>query len=130
VCDAHGKFVRAYTRRFEGKLEIAEAEALGVLEALQWLHNVDISNVHIEVDCLQVVQAINNKLRNNTEFGIIIELCRSLLNMIQNCKFGYVMRQVNRVAPELAQATRFNDSPQVFEYCAPCIKTIIMNEMH
>ncbi|KAK2426472.1 hypothetical protein QL285_025140 [Trifolium repens] len=86
VRDAHGKFVRAYTRRFEGKLEKAEAEALAILEALQWLHNVDISNVHIEVDCLQVVKAISNKLRNNTEFDIIIELCRSLLNMIQNCK--------------------------------------------
>jgi ribonuclease HI len=55
VRDAQGKFVRAYTRRFEGKPEIAEAEALGVLEALQWLYNADISNVHIEVDCLQVV---------------------------------------------------------------------------
>jgi DNA primase large subunit len=100
------------------------------LEALQWLHNADISNVYIEVDCLQVVQAINNKLRNNNEFGIIIELCRSLLNMIQNCNVSYVRRQANRVAHELAQATRFNASPQVFEYCPPCIKTIIMNEMY
>jgi hypothetical protein len=83
VRDAQGKFVRAYTRRFEEKPEIAEAKALGVLEALQWLHSADISNVYIEVDCLQVVQAINNKLRNNTEFDIIIDLCRSLLNLIQ-----------------------------------------------
>jgi hypothetical protein len=53
--NAQGKFVRAYTKRFEGKSEIGEAEALSVLEALQWSQNADISNVHIEVDCLQVV---------------------------------------------------------------------------
>jgi hypothetical protein len=70
------------------------------------------------------------KIKFKTEFGITIELCRSLLNMIQSCKVGYVRRQANRVAHELAQTTRFNVSPQIFEYCPPRIETIIMNEMH
>jgi hypothetical protein len=39
-------------------------------------------------------------------------LCRSLLNMIQNCNVSYIRKQANRVAHELAQATRFNVSPK------------------
>ncbi|PNX79246.1 hypothetical protein L195_g035230 [Trifolium pratense] len=35
VRDAQGCFVKAYTRSFEGKPEIAEAGAQGVLEALR-----------------------------------------------------------------------------------------------
>jgi ribonuclease HI len=128
VCDAQGQFVKAYTRRFKGKPEIAEAEASGVLEALQWLRQEQLSNVQIETDCLQVVQAIHNKSRNNTEFGVVIELCRSLLYLIPNCKVSHVRRQANRVAHDLAQATRFYVGPQIFDYCPPCIETIITNE--
>jgi ribonuclease HI len=91
VRDAQGLFVKAYTRRFEGKPEIAEAEASGVLEALQWLRQQQLSNVQIETDCLQVVQTIHNKSRNNTEFGVVIELCRSLLYLIPNCKVSHVI---------------------------------------
>ncbi|KAK2445802.1 putative mitochondrial protein [Trifolium repens] len=58
VRDAQGQFVKAYTRRFEGKPEIAEAEASGVLEALQWLRQQQLSNVQIETDCLQVCRSV------------------------------------------------------------------------
>jgi hypothetical protein len=44
-----------------------------------------------------------------------------------NCKVSYVMRQANQIAHELAQATCFIASHQVYNYCLPCIETIIMN---
>jgi ribonuclease HI len=50
--------VRAYVKRFEGCPEIAEAEAMGLWEALQWMHNSHMPKIQIETDCLQVVQAI------------------------------------------------------------------------
>jgi ribonuclease HI len=130
IRDAQGRFVRAYVKRFEGCPEIAEAEAMGVCEALQWMHNSHMSNIHVETDCLQVVQAIKTNSRDCTEFGNIISMCRSLINMNQNCQVSYVRRQANRAAHDLAQATRFFASPQVFNYCPPCIENIIMNEMH
>jgi hypothetical protein len=77
-----------------------------------------------------VIQATNNKLRNNIVFDVIIELCRILLNVIQNCKVNYVRRQVNRVIHELAQETHFNVSLQIFYYYPLCIDFIIMNEIH
>jgi ribonuclease HI len=92
VRDSQGQFVKAYTRWFEGKPEVSEAEAVGVLEALRWLQRESMTNVQLETDCLQVIQAIHSKTRNNTEFGIVIELCRSLLSSNTNCKASHVMR--------------------------------------
>ncbi|MCI36229.1 cytochrome P450, partial [Trifolium medium] len=56
--DDNGNFVAAFTKRFEGKPAIAEAEAIGVMEALTWLHNSHFVASQIETDCLQVVQAL------------------------------------------------------------------------
>jgi hypothetical protein len=53
-----------------------------------------------------VVQIINTASRNDNEFGVIIELCRSLLNLIKNSKLSYIRRQVNRVTHDLAQTIR------------------------
>jgi ribonuclease HI len=130
VRDSQGRFVKAYTRWFEGKPDISEAEALGVLETLRWLQREHMTNVQLETDCLQVIQALHSKNRNNTEFGIVINLCRTLLNSNLNCQASHVRRQANRVAYSLAQATRLSASPQVFNHCPPCIETIIINEMH
>jgi hypothetical protein len=84
----------------------------------------------IESDCLQAIQAIHLKQRNNTEFGAIIDRCRSLLFLHENCSIGYIIRQVNRVAHDLAQASRFYVNPQVFNHCSSYIEPTILNEMH
>jgi hypothetical protein len=86
--------------------------------------------IELESDCLQVVQAINRQQNNTSEFGIIIDMCRSLLVTNNNWKVSYVRRQSNRVAHELAQATRFIASHQIYNFCPPCIEPLIMNEMH
>jgi ribonuclease HI len=128
--DDRGHFVKAFAKRYEGQPTIVEAEALGVLESIKWLHSSHIEASYIETDCLHVVQSLNNRSKNNTEFGNIIASCCRLLDLNQNCKVSYVRRQANRVAHELAQATRFIAGPQFYDYCPPCIETIIMNEMH
>jgi hypothetical protein len=89
-----------------------------------------MQQIQIETDCIQVVQGVEGKVRNNREFGVIIDKCKSLLCHFQNCRVSYVRRQANRVAHELAQAARLYVSPQVFESCPPCIETTVMNEMN
>ncbi|GAU29295.1 hypothetical protein TSUD_226660 [Trifolium subterraneum] len=128
IRDAQGRLVQAFVKRFNGKPEIAEAVEL--LEAMKWIQNSHMPMVHVKTDCLQVVHGIRSNSKNNTEFGNIIDMCRNLINLNQNCKVSYVRRQANRVAYELAQASRFMASPQVFHYCPPCIEITIMNEMH
>jgi ribonuclease HI len=110
----------------------AEAEAMGLLEVLRWLNNTNRTTtpIVIETDCMQVAKAILAKPVNRTEFGSIIEMCLRLLVEFDNCQVSFVRRQANRVAHELAQATRVLASPQVYNFCPPYIEPIIMNEMH
>jgi hypothetical protein len=67
---------------------------------------------------------------NTTEFGSLIGLCDKLLCLSKNWRISNGMRQANQIAHELAQATRFIASPQFYNYCLPCIETIIINEMN
>jgi hypothetical protein len=67
---------------------------------------------------------------NNSEFGIIIDMCRNLLATNNNWTVKYIMLQANRVAHDLAQTTHFISSYQVYNDFPPCIELTIMNEMH
>jgi hypothetical protein len=59
--DEHGNFLKAYTIKKHGTPVIAEAEALGIREALTWIKNnyEEATTIEVESDCLQAVQAIN-----------------------------------------------------------------------
>jgi hypothetical protein len=79
--DEHGNFLKAYTIKKHGTPVIAEAEALGIREALTWIKNnyEEATTIEVESDCLQAVQAINSGHTNYTEFGSIIRfLAQSL----------------------------------------------------
>ncbi|PNX81961.1 60S ribosomal protein l23 [Trifolium pratense] len=74
IHDEHGHFVQAFVKRCDGKPEIVEAEAIGMLEVLKWLHTScgNERPISIETDRLQVEQAIKKQSVNNTELGSII----------------------------------------------------------
>jgi hypothetical protein len=84
-------------KKSAGKPLIAEAQAKGLLDVLQWLRNSDklTGPITIETDCLQVVQAIRSRQKNNTEFGAIIDCCRRIVNLYENCNLNNVRRQAN-----------------------------------
>jgi hypothetical protein len=100
IRDEQGRFVSAYTKRFEGQPDIREAGAMGLLEGLKWLKGMNSGNVFLETDYLQVVQHTGNKIQDESEYGIILDKCCSLLLSMENCQVSYVMRQANRVAHE------------------------------
>ncbi|PNY03979.1 cytochrome p450 [Trifolium pratense] len=75
--DAEDKFMRAScTSHFEGQPEIKEAEAQGLLVTLQWLQQLHIERVEIEMDCMEIVNSVVSKDRNATEYDTVIEQCR------------------------------------------------------
>ncbi|PNX55505.1 60S ribosomal protein l23, partial [Trifolium pratense] len=57
----------------EGSPPPMEAEAHALKVAILWLGELGLSNVDIELDCLLLVEAINNRLSDGTEFGVIID---------------------------------------------------------
>jgi hypothetical protein len=105
---------------------------MGLLEVLRWMHNTNrkTTPIVIETYCMQVAKVILAKPMNKTDFGSIFEMCLRLLIEFDNCQVSFIRRQANRVAHELAQATRVLASPQVYNFCPFCIEHIIMNEMH
>ncbi|KAK2399385.1 hypothetical protein QL285_049205 [Trifolium repens] len=106
-----------------------EAEAYALKEAIIWLGELGLSRVDIELDCLPVVQAINDKSSNQTEFGIIIEDCKILLANYPNFKISFIRRQANFVAHTLARASRSYASHQTFDLIPSCIVPTLMNEI-
>jgi hypothetical protein len=79
IRDANGGFLKAFTKTLEGQPEIREADATIMLETLRWLQQYNMQMFVIETYCIQVIQEIEGKNRNNMEFGVIIENCKRLL---------------------------------------------------
>jgi hypothetical protein len=52
-----GQFMCAYSKRFDGTQNIAEAEAVGVKEVMRWLGemNMEHEKIQFESDCMQVM---------------------------------------------------------------------------
>jgi len=105
------------------------SKALGLKEAILWLGELGLSNVHIELDCKLVTDDIVDRTNNHAEFGNIMLTCRSFLTYFPNFKISFVRRQANFVAHTLARASKVYASCQVFDLIPSYITTIVMNEI-
>ena len=63
----------------------AEVEALAVCEALHQILQLQSSNTMLEMDCKEVVIACSSGKTDVSEFGCLIQECKSLLSL--ECKF-------------------------------------------
>jgi hypothetical protein len=54
-------------------------EALGLLVALNWVHEVNLGPVEFELDSKRVVDSFHSSKCAFTEFGVIVEHCKSIL---------------------------------------------------
>ncbi|RZC50485.1 hypothetical protein C5167_018906 [Papaver somniferum] len=84
-----------------------QAEALAALAAIKWAKAEAVQNLHLEGDCLNVVNAINGSLgsvkwTNNN----VIQDCRKLLEGFTNWICTFVHRESNEVANNLAKKAR------------------------
>ena len=58
----------------------------------------------VEMDAKGVVDAFNSSLEDRSEFGSIIDLCRSYYSSFSNVCLTYASRQCNVVAHSIAKA--------------------------
>ncbi|XP_074355893.1 uncharacterized protein LOC141695553 [Apium graveolens] len=103
IRDHAGQFVQGRNSKTAGVVSVLEAEALGVLEALSWLHTLPDMKVLVESDSLNVVNAILADMEYQVEVGHVIEACRSLLGELVNVSVRFVRRQANKVAHLMAR---------------------------
>ncbi|XVE54414.1 hypothetical protein DITRI_Ditri03aG0079200 [Diplodiscus trichospermus] len=73
-------FVACRTKSLSGVLTVAEAEAMCLLKAMQWIESMGLKDVIFETDAKQIVDAMEKPKEDFSEFGLLIFSCRSILN--------------------------------------------------
>jgi ribonuclease HI len=130
IRDAEGTFVLAKTVNFSPKCSVPLGEALGLLHALQWLHDMAIDHVDIALDSKIVTDAFHKQLPDVTEFGHVLSTARRIFtSSFTNSRVEFNRRQANEVAHALARVAPFSASPTIYIDVPHCIEQIIINEM-
>jgi len=114
IRDENGTFVLAKQEYFSPICEVHIGEALGLLSALDWVHELNIGPVDFELDAKRVVDSFNSQNCDATEFGNIISYCKSLcINFYENSSVEFIRRQANEAAHKLAKAALLSASFQI-----------------
>lgn len=98
-----GTFIRGRTMKFNGRVQVLEAELVGILEAIRWSAEFQRHTITIESDSLCSVQAIKGRDQNQLEAGLLVDQCRDMLKSREWVSLSFVKKQANRVAHLLAR---------------------------
>ncbi|KAH9708700.1 reverse transcriptase domain-containing protein [Citrus sinensis] len=82
IRNSEGVFIAARSDCFIGSFGAREAEAIGVREILSWLKGLPVFPVIVEMDSLQVFNALTTNSFSPNGFGLIIDDCRALAQSI------------------------------------------------
>jgi ribonuclease HI len=127
--DDKGNFILAMTTHENVVMTAQEAEAWSLYQGIQWVANLGYNKVIFELDCKIVVDDVNKMSINQSEYGSIIQNCRTLLHHYNNFIVVFARRQANGSAHALARAALSHASRSTFNVIPNCIATIVMNEM-
>ena len=131
IRDEEGDFIKAKTLWSNPVCSSDVGEAMGLYHAIQWIRELQLSNVDFEMDANKVVDYFNKgKGRNDiSEFGTIMDECRkNCNNYFENSKVEFSRRQANVVAHTLAREATSLASPHIFDNVPSCNLTLIFNE--
>lgn len=129
IRDHTGNFVLAKTVSMQQLLNVKEGEALGLLESLKWMEELQVEDAIFESDCKLMVDQLYRCGSDLTEFGNLLDQCRAILSRKPRYRVGFVKRQANSVAHTLAGAAPFDACAQFFSFVPDCIARIVLNEM-
>ncbi|XP_017217191.2 uncharacterized protein LOC108194764 [Daucus carota subsp. sativus] len=104
IRDHQGEFITAKNLRYPGEITVFEAEVRGILEAVTWLEELQLSGVDIETDSLLAVKALKMGTEYNLEVGDVLAQCRSILDARPDFAIYFVKRQANMAAHLIARA--------------------------
>ncbi|KAJ8767793.1 hypothetical protein K2173_020733 [Erythroxylum novogranatense] len=102
------------------------AEAIGLREALSWLKGAFTNSlVDVEVDCLELVVAIQGKHYGSYLGGIVSDI-NSLLDQFQSIAISHVKRSANQVAHRLALASGSLSGSHWLDFVPPAFISNVM----
>ncbi|KAF5447347.1 hypothetical protein F2P56_032905 [Juglans regia] len=104
----------------------ALAEAIGALEAARLCHHLGLTNIILEGDALQVIQAINSRSENWSSTGMIMEDVKGQLSTFESWSAIHIRREGNKAAHELAKNALVTSTSSLDVDCIPsCIINFI-----
>ena len=127
--DHHGTFIQGRTMKFAGKVDVLEAELMGILEALKWISAFSGYKITIESDSLLSVKAIQGNIQNQLEAGILVDQCRDILRDRELVSLVFVKKHANRVAHELARLPCTLNSFIDLSSPPQCVLGILMSDV-
>jgi ribonuclease HI len=104
-------------------------EAMGLLSALRWVNELQLSSLDFEMDCKRVVDGLHSNRTNTSDLGAILSDCRLILATSLNSHVKFIRRQANEVAHILARVATSLASFHNFIDIPTCMYNIIINEM-
>jgi ribonuclease HI len=105
-------------------------EAIGLLSAIKWVHELQLHNVGFELDSKNVVAKFHGHREDHSELGDVIKDCQRLhASYFPNSSVEFIWRQANEVAHTLAKAVSSLASVHLHIDIPFCIRTLIDNEM-
>jgi hypothetical protein len=111
-------------------LNIDIGEAIGLLKALNWIYELQLTNVDFELDSQIVVTRFHGKKEDASEFGDVINDCKCIYNShFTNPRVEFIRRQTNETAKGLARVTTSIASFHLFIDILTYISNIIDKEM-
>jgi len=91
---------------------------------------VQFDHVDFETDSKLTVDVFLSDRNDSSDFGCIINSCRSLFSsLFSNSRVEFVRRQANVVAHALAKDATLLASHAVYYDIPNCIESLIINEM-
>jgi hypothetical protein len=125
-----GAFISAKTKCFSPRCEVHVGEAIGVLYALNWMHELNLGPVDFALDSKRVVDSFFSSRPGHTEFGDFVKNCKSCFsNFYNDLSVEFIRRQVNEVAHSLAEVALFSYGSQVLVDIPYCIEHVFLNKM-
>ena len=101
--DDKGEFIRGKNLRHAGTVNVMEAEAIGLQEALAWLEDMGVQNVVIECDSQLVTDSVQYNKEYQLEVGNVLEFCRAKLRQRADFILHNIKKQANKVAHYMAR---------------------------
>lgn len=119
IRSSEGDFIAAKSDILPGRFDAREAEAIGVREALSWLKKFSLLPIVLEMDSLQVFNALHDNVVYPHGFGTIIAYCKALAQSLGEVAFSFVRRSANTTAHTVAQVRDSMSSPGEWRHVPP-----------
>jgi hypothetical protein len=130
IRDDHGRFVAARTEWIEPILDVEFGEAIGLLQALKWVDEMQLYDIDFEMDCKRILDGFYSKKSYRSNLDAILHDSRTILaSSFVNSHVKFIRRQANEIALRLAGAALSLVSFHNFIDIPTCIYDIIINEM-